>query len=60
MDPLLQAAIDEAKLGLSEGGSPIGSVLVIAEKIVGLGLNLPETKRFSHASLLPSKLAVMI
>ncbi|OGV11181.1 MAG: tRNA-specific adenosine deaminase [Ignavibacteria bacterium RIFOXYA2_FULL_37_17] len=35
----LQAAIDEAKKGLSEGGIPIGSVLVIDGKIVGRGHN---------------------
>src|ERR1700730_12378795 len=35
----LQAAIDEAKAGLSEGGIPIGSVLVIDERIVGRGHN---------------------
>ena len=35
----LQAAIDEAKKGLSEGGIPIGSVLVIDNKIVGRGHN---------------------
>ena len=39
MDPFLQAAIDEAKIGLSEGGIPIGSVLVIDGKIVGRGHN---------------------
>lgn len=39
MDPFLQAAIDEAKAGLSEGGIPIGSVLVIDGKIVGRGHN---------------------
>ena len=39
MDPFLQAAIDEARLGLSEGGIPIGSVLVIDDKIVGRGHN---------------------
>ena len=39
MDPFLQAAIDEAKLGLKEGGIPIGSVLVIDGKIVGRGHN---------------------
>src|SRR5262245_39911842 len=37
MDPFLQAAIDEAKQGLAEGGIPIGSVLVIDGKIVGRG-----------------------
>ncbi|MBU0632480.1 nucleoside deaminase [bacterium] len=39
MDKFLQAAIDEAKLGLSEGGIPIGSVLVIDGEIVGRGHN---------------------
>ncbi len=38
-DPFMQAAIDEAKAGLAEGGIPIGSVLVIADKIVGRGHN---------------------
>lgn len=38
-DIFLQAAIDEAKKGLSEGGIPIGSVLVIDGKIVGRGHN---------------------
>lgn len=35
----LQAAIDEARLGLNEGGIPIGSVLVIDGRIVGRGHN---------------------
>ncbi|MFC2162489.1 nucleoside deaminase [Candidatus Altiarchaeota archaeon] len=39
MDEFMQAALDEAKLGLSEGGIPIGSVLVIDGKIVGRGHN---------------------
>jgi cytosine deaminase len=39
MDEYLQAAIEEAKLGLSEGGIPIGSVLVRAGKIIGRGHN---------------------
>lgn len=38
-DLFLQAAIDEAKLSLSEGGIPIGSVLVSEEKIIGRGHN---------------------
>ena len=38
-DPFLDAAIDEAKQGLAEGGIPIGSVLVIDGKIVGRGHN---------------------
>jgi cytosine/creatinine deaminase len=39
MDPFLQAAIEEAELGLAEGGIPIGSVLVIGDAIVGRGHN---------------------
>lgn len=35
----LQAAIDEAKAGLREGGIPIGSVLVLDGRIVGRGHN---------------------
>lgn len=38
-DEFMQAAIEEAKKGLSEGGIPIGSVLVINNKIVGRGHN---------------------
>jgi len=39
MDRFLEAAIEEAKKGLQEGGIPIGSVLVIDNKIVGRGHN---------------------
>jgi cytosine deaminase len=39
MDAFLRAAIDEARRGLSEGGIPIGSVLVIDGRIVGRGHN---------------------
>jgi cytosine deaminase len=35
----MQAAIDEARLGLAEGGIPIGSVLVLDAEIVGRGHN---------------------
>ena len=38
-DLFLQKAIEEARLGLAEGGIPIGSVLVIGGKIVGRGHN---------------------
>ena len=38
-DPFLQAAIDEARKGLEEGGIPIGSVLVLDGKIIGRGHN---------------------
>ena len=39
MDTFLEAAINEAKKGMSEGGIPIGSVLVIDGQIVGRGHN---------------------
>jgi len=39
MDSFMQAAIEEARLGLAEGGIPIGSVLVHAGKILGRGHN---------------------
>ena len=39
MDKYLKAAIDEAQKGLSEGGIPIGSVLVLDGQIVGRGHN---------------------
>ena len=38
-DPFMQAAIDEARAGLAEGGIPIGSVLVIDGQVVGRGHN---------------------
>jgi creatinine deaminase len=38
-DAFLQAAIAEARLGLSEGGIPIGSVLVLDGRIAGRGHN---------------------
>ncbi len=45
-DVFLRAAIDEAKQGLAEGGIPIGSVLVVDDKIVGRGHN----RRVQHGS----------
>ena len=39
MNKFIQAAIEEAKKGLDEGGIPIGSVLVINNTIVGRGHN---------------------
>ncbi|HSY28839.1 MAG TPA: nucleoside deaminase, partial [Burkholderiaceae bacterium] len=39
MDEFMQAAIDEAMLGLSEGGIPIGSVIVHRGIIIGRGHN---------------------
>lgn len=39
MDIFLQAAVEEAKKGLAEGGIPIGSVLVRDGRIIGRGHN---------------------
>lgn len=39
MDIFMQAAIDEAKKGLAEGGIPIGSVIVHQGQIIGRGHN---------------------
>jgi cytosine/creatinine deaminase len=39
MDEFLREALAEARQGFSEGGIPIGSVLVLDQKIVGRGHN---------------------
>jgi cytosine deaminase len=39
MNPYLQAAIEEARQGLAEGGIPIGSVIVHQGRIIGRGHN---------------------
>jgi cytosine deaminase len=39
MDPFMAAAIAEAKMGLAEGGIPIGSVLVHQGNIISQGHN---------------------
>ncbi len=39
MDSFMLAAIEQARLGLAEGGIPIGSVLVYQDKIIGRGHN---------------------
>lgn len=39
MDKFLEMAIEEARLGLAEGGIPIGSVLVVGGEVVGRGHN---------------------
>jgi len=39
MDQFLQSALAEAELGFSEGGIPIGSVIVHDGKIIGRGHN---------------------
>lgn len=38
-DPGFQAAVDEAKAGLAEGGIPIGSALVMDGRVVARGHN---------------------
>lgn len=48
MDPYLQAAIEEARQGLAEGGIPIGSVLVCDGEIIGRGHN----RRVQHGSVI--------
>lgn len=39
MDEYLEAAIEQARLGLAAGGIPIGSILVIDDEIRGRGHN---------------------
>lgn len=39
MDAFMQAAVEEARQGLAEGGIPIGSVVVHNGKIIGRGHN---------------------
>ncbi len=53
MDEYLKAAIDEAKIGLSEKGIPIGSVLVKDGKIVGRGHNkrVQDNDPMTHAEI---------
>ena len=49
----MKAAIDEAKLGLSEGGIPIGSVIIKDGKIIGRGHNrrVQENDPIMHAEI---------
>jgi cytosine deaminase len=53
MDDFMKAAIDEAKLGLSQQGIPIGSVLVKDGKIVGRGHNkrIQDNDPITHAEI---------
>lgn len=53
MDPFMQAAIDEAKKGLAEGGIPIGSILVRNGRIIGRGHNKRVQKQdpVTHAEI---------
>jgi creatinine deaminase len=47
VNQFLKAALDEARLGLQEGGIPIGSVLVSHAHILGRGHN----RRVQHGSV---------
>jgi len=53
MDPFLNVAIEEARTGMSEGGIPIGSVLVIGDQIVGRGHNrrVQQNSAILHAEM---------
>ncbi|OKH20173.1 tRNA-specific adenosine deaminase [Hydrococcus rivularis NIES-593] len=53
MDSFMAAAIAEARQGLSEGGIPIGSVLVKDGKIIGRGHNkrLQDNDPVTHAEI---------
>lgn len=53
MDEFMQAAIAEAQLGLSEGGIPIGSVLVHRGVILGRGHNrrIQQGSAIRHAEM---------
>ncbi|MEP7146936.1 MAG: nucleoside deaminase [bacterium] len=53
MDHFMQAAIDEARKGFSEGGIPIGSVLVKDGVIIGRGHNrrVQENDPVIHAEI---------
>jgi cytosine/creatinine deaminase len=53
MDSFLQAAIEEARQGMHEGGIPIGSVLAHGDKILGRGHNrrVQEGSAVLHAEM---------
>ncbi len=53
MDEFMQAAVEEARKGLAEGGIPIGSVLVIGGKIAGRGHNrrVQQSSAILHAEM---------
>lgn len=53
MDPFMQAAIEEARQGLAEGGIPIGSVIVHKGRIIGRGRNrrIQEGSAIKHGEM---------
>ena len=55
-DRFLEAAIQEARQGLREGGIPIGSVIVHRDRIIGRGHNRRVQKRSAilHGGMLGS------
>jgi creatinine deaminase len=52
-DPFMAAALEEARLGLQEGGLPIGSVLVRDGRIIGRGHNrrVQKSDPMAHAEI---------
>ena len=52
-DVFFKDLIKEAKLGLSEGGIPIGSILVLNDKIIGRGHNrrVQDDDPLAHAEI---------
>jgi creatinine deaminase len=53
VEEFMKAAIEEAKIGLQEGGIPIGSVLVRKNEIIGRGHNrrAQNSDPLSHAEI---------
>lgn len=53
MDIFIRQAIDEARVGLKEGGIPIGSVLVKDGKVIGKGHNrrIQDKDPVTHAEI---------
>ena len=53
MDEFMQAAIDQARIGLHQNGIPIGSVLVKDGKIIGTGHNkrIQDNDPVTHAEI---------
>ncbi len=53
MDRFMKSAIEEARKGLSEGGIPIGSVLVKEGRIIGKGHNqrIQKSDPMAHAEI---------
>lgn len=53
MDVFMQAALDEARKGLREGGVPIGAVLVEDGRIIGRGRNrrVQQRDQMMHAEI---------